>query len=264
MSGEINDLGASEPGPLSNLTPQFVAYQTGSQALMRLIPAVPQRKWMDATRYRFAYRCLPMVIANQWGWWVVNLHRVTAVWEGGEEKSSLKIGPIRGDSIMAATSHFGHGIMTWQLPWLFRTPPGFNLLIRGPANFPKDAASPLEGVVEADWSVSSATMNWQITRKDTEVVFEKDEPIAMLVPQRRHELESFDPAERSLASDPALEEQFRAWSTSRDSFLRDLKMPGTEASNSGWQKDYTRGTDTRGKRAPEHQTRIILRDFKPK
>ena len=49
-------------------------------------------------------------------------------------------------------SHFGDGILTWHLPILFRTPPGYNLLVRGPANYPKDAVSPLEGIVETDWA----------------------------------------------------------------------------------------------------------------
>jgi Family of unknown function (DUF6065) len=39
-------------------------------------------------------------------------------------------------------SHFGDGIRTWHLPMLFRTPPGYKLLVRGPANYPKEAVYP--------------------------------------------------------------------------------------------------------------------------
>ena len=31
-------------------------------------PAEPQRAWMDATHQQFAYRCLPLAIANAHGW----------------------------------------------------------------------------------------------------------------------------------------------------------------------------------------------------
>ena len=43
------------------------------------------------------------------------------------------------------SSHFGNGILTWHLPMLFRTPPGYNLSVRGPANYPKDAVCPFRG-----------------------------------------------------------------------------------------------------------------------
>jgi hypothetical protein len=45
-----------------------------------------------------------------------------------------------GEVSPSAISHFGSGILTWNVPYLFRTPPGYNLLVRGPANWPKDAA----------------------------------------------------------------------------------------------------------------------------
>ena len=60
-------------------------------------------------------------------------------------------------------SHFGYGLLTFQLPYLFRTPPGYNLLVRGPANCPKDGAW-LDGLVGTDWSPARFFMTWQITR----------------------------------------------------------------------------------------------------
>ena len=34
----------------------------------RVVPAAPRREWMDATTESFAYRCLPLAIANSHGW----------------------------------------------------------------------------------------------------------------------------------------------------------------------------------------------------
>jgi hypothetical protein len=39
-----------------------------------------------------------------------------------------------------------------HLPMLFRSPAGYNLLVPGPANYPKDGVRPLEGIVEP-WSL---------------------------------------------------------------------------------------------------------------
>ena len=90
-------------------------------------------------------------------------------------------------------SHFGDGILTWHLPMLFRTPAGYNLLVRGPANYPRDGVCALEGIVETDWASASFSMSWKLTRKLMPVRFEVDEPICMIVPQRRAELEEFAP-----------------------------------------------------------------------
>jgi hypothetical protein len=48
-----------------------------------------QRDWMDATPSRFAYRCLPLTIANQTGLWVKNPVGFTATWRGSERPESI-------------------------------------------------------------------------------------------------------------------------------------------------------------------------------
>jgi hypothetical protein len=91
-----------------------------------------------------------------------------------------------------------------HLPMLFRTPAGYNLLVRGPAKYPKDAVRPLEGIVETDWASASFSMSWKFTRKLMPVRFELDEPICMIVPQRRAELEEFAPELRRIENDEDL------------------------------------------------------------
>ena len=49
-----------------------------------------------------------------------------------------------------AVSHFGHGILTFHMPCLFRTEPGVDLMVQGPINRPKDAIAPLSGIIETD------------------------------------------------------------------------------------------------------------------
>src|SRR3546814_13729675 len=71
-------------------------------------------------------------------------------------------------SDLHVSTHFGSGIVTFSLGHLFRTSPGVNLWIKGPSNRPKDGASPLEGIIETDWSPYTFTMNWQLTRRSEE------------------------------------------------------------------------------------------------
>ncbi len=241
--------------------PKLIAYRVGGWSPMRLVAAPSSRSWMDATDMRFANRCLPLKIANQAGWFVLNSHAVRVTWSGGNGLSDLEIEPLDGSAAPAAASHFGYGILTWEIPYLFRTPPGYNLHARGPANWPKDGAYPLEGIVETDWAVSTFTMNWKLTRADLPVVFEADEPVCMIVPERRGELESFRPEIRDIEADPELSSAYQQWAQSRARFNSELKVPDSEAVKRSWQKHYSQGTSPSGLRAAEHQTKLKLKDF---
>src|SRR5262245_61124781 len=116
---------------MSDLT--ITAYNVSDGLPMPIVPADGKRQWMDQTRERFAYRCLPMLIANQAGWFILNSHKFMVVWNGGQAIADLRIEYLEGGEPYPAISHFGHGILTFSLPYLFRTPPGYSLLARGPA-----------------------------------------------------------------------------------------------------------------------------------
>lgn len=239
---------------------ELIAYRTSPQLAMRLVPAPSARAWMNATRDRFANRCLPLLIANEAGWFLCTVHSLRVVWNGGAELSDLTIECLAGPDPSPAVSHFGHGILTWQIPFLFRTPPGYNLVVRGPSNWPKDGASPLDGIVETDWAAATFTMNWKLTRKNFPVTFDADEPIGMIFPQRRAELEQFVPEIRDLDSDAEEAARHRSWAASRAAFLTELKVPNGNLKET-WQKHYVKGSSPDGHQAPEHQTRLKLRAF---
>jgi hypothetical protein len=213
------------------------------------------RAWMESTLHRFANRCLPLLIANQAGWSLVNDARFSVVWKGGDEPEQTEISfgdPAPSEPPIA---HFGLGIITWNIPYLFRTPPGWNLLARGPANVPKDGISPLEGIIETDWTYAPFTMNWKLTRPNHEVVFEPGDVICTIVPQRRGDLEAFQTEYRDITELPDVRRKFSEWSKSRNAFAAD------PANRLGWQKDYFRGEAPGQERAPEHQTRLRLCPF---
>ena len=225
-------------------------------------PAPIERKWMSEMRQGWPHRCLPLLIANQSGWEVRNPCAFTATWMGGDDRMGVMIAPDkRGSGQFLPSSHFGYGILTWHMPILFRTPPGCNLLVRGPANYPKDAVCPLEGIVETDWASSSFSMSWKFTRQLMPVRFEVDEPICMIVPQRRAELEEFAPELRPIESDEELHRKHEAFLRSRGALGREQAATDT-AEERVPQRDYTRGRHSDGEAgADDHQTRRHLRSF---
>jgi hypothetical protein len=239
----------------------FAAYALHDDPGLRLVTAPSTRAWMNGTPNAYANRCLPLLIANQAGWLVRNEADVEVTWDGGATLAGIDIRYDGDPPAYAALSHFGCGIVTWNLPWIFRTPLGYDLLVRGPANWPRDGAAPLEGLVETDWSPASFTMNWKLTRPGHTVTFAADEPICMLVPQRRAELETFLPQLHTYDTDPALRDDHAAWAASRGRFLGDLGDPGSAASSQGWQRDYFQGRRRDGSRAPQHRTRLHLAQF---
>jgi Family of unknown function (DUF6065) len=154
------------------------------------------------------------------------------------------------------TSHFGYGIITWNIPYLFRTPPGYNLYVRGPANMFKDGIHPLDAVVESDWAVATFTMNWKFTCVGVPVSFKKHEPIAMIYPVQRGFVEEFQMIIESIDSIPETKLEYQAWSDSRDAFLRAYNS--SDQKRMIWEKDYFLGRKLAGQQFEHHQVAVQL------
>jgi hypothetical protein len=240
---------------------------------------------MDQSHQRAAYRCLPLAIANQAGWVVPCPAGFTATWDGNPAPDAVRLvfdppggkpaaadpfAPIvvsMADSEPAAgdariSSHFGNGVVTFSVPYLFRTPRGINLWVKGPANHIKDGVQPLEGIVETDWLPATFTMNWKLTRPRHPVRFERGEPVCMVVPVPRGLAEGLEPVYLPLEADPELAREYREWEASRVAFNSDLAVSEPAAVRRGWQRDYMKGRTVLGAEATEHQTRLHLREFR--
>ncbi|MGW1077689.1 DUF6065 family protein [Streptomyces sp. NPDC002537] len=240
--------------------PVVTAYRLPGNPDMPIVPAPAQRDWLDRATLRYTYRCLPLRVANQNGWSILNNSTFTVHWNGGDAVGDLTVRYPKEGTAGSAVSHFGYGILTFHIPYLIRTPPGWNLLVRGPANVPKDGAHPLEGLVEADWAVATFTMNWKITRPGVDITFLAGEPVLMLVPQRRGDLEGLRPRIVPLARMPDADDH-RAWSRSRLDFAQAIAA-GDPSAADGWQRHYMGGTHP-GTTVPfpEHQRSLRLRSF---
>lgn len=242
-------------------TAKLIAFGLPRQPL-DIRPAPHERDWMDATDQRYAYRCLPLAIANGHGWEIHCPSGFSAWWDGETHTGALRIQPDE-DGHKPAISHFGYGIITFHISAVFRTEPGYDLMVQGPINRPKDAIAPLSGIVETDWTPFTFTMNWKFTRANTVIRFEKGEPFCHVFPTRRGELERISPEFRGIEENPQLKAEFDAWTASRANFLATLHTPDSEASAAKWQKHYYRGQNLDGTEiaAEDHRTRIRLRPF---
>lgn len=240
----------------------FIAWEIGGAPDVVPEPAPSDRPWMDATNRRVAYRCLPLVIANQAGWILRSPVSFSARWNGGPLPKDVRLWFGPGRRYPHITSHFGDGILTFSFGLLFQTPPGINLWVKGPANWLKDGIQPLEGVVETDWNDATFTMNWRFTRPGQRVRFERGEPFCMLVPVPRGLAESLTPVQRPLAENPEKLQRFQQWGVARAAFNEGLREGDEETIQRGWQRDYMLGLDPNGAHFPGHQTKLNLRSFR--
>ena len=227
---------------------------------MQLTTAERGRNWIEDLPERFAYRCLPLALANQVGWELLNPVAFTARWNGKAGLDAISI-KYHGEPSDLIGSHFGHGVLTFSPGYLFRTTKSHNLWVKGPANAPKDGIAPLEGLVETDWAPFAFTMNWQFTRKRHKVTFDKDEPICTLVPYPRHYVAKFQPEQKNLNENPKLYKQYVDWREDRLAFNEALKDPDSEAVQEGWQRKYMKGQDQHGNVFAGHETKIRMKKF---
>jgi hypothetical protein len=233
----------------------------GWEPLIR--PAEATREWMDGTPESFAYRCLPLNIANAHGWEILSPCTFDAVWNGGNSTRDVAVNLTPGtDPQRAPVSIFGQGILTFHVEGIFRTPPGWNLWIGGSPNRPKDGIFPLSGVVETDWSPFTFTMNWQFTRRSHRVRFEQGEPFCFVFPVRRGYLDQVTPRLVALTQAPDVLEQFKTWSKARDEFHANVARNPPKTPADRWQKHYYRGVDMT-ERSPiaDHATKLRLAPF---
>lgn len=231
---------------------------------VRIRPAPLEREWMDNTDQRFAYRCLPLNIANAHGWELLCTTAFSAIWDGRPSIDAIRLKSRPLGETSPAMSHFGNRILTFHVPCLFRTEPGIDLFVTGPLNRPKDGIAALSGIVETDWSPYTFTMNWKFTRPNQRVHFEVDEPFCHLFPLQRGSLATVTPTVRKFSDDSDLEQEFRNWSESRNVFNADLGNPTSKAAQDKWQKGYFKGMNPSGTPAPEgHRSRLRLQPFKP-
>jgi hypothetical protein len=239
------------------MTPELTCYVEGGWNI-KIRPAPSTRDWMDATPSSYAYRCLPLDIANGHGWEILNPVAFNAAWDGGPLPRSVSIecpeGPLKPVSL------FGAGVLTFHVFGVFRTSPGWNLWASSSPNQFKDGISALTGLIETDWAPYTFTMNWKFTRPG-QIRFELDEPFCFFFPIQRNVLNDVAPTIKPMASNPDLHQQFREWSAVTDQFHEKMRKAPPSQAKDQWQKRYYRGIDMKGCPAADHQSKIRLQPF---
>jgi hypothetical protein len=112
-------------------------------------------------------------------------------------------------------SQFGWGIVTFSPPWLFRTPPGWDLYLKGPSNRWKSNCVALDGVIETWWLNYTFTLNWKLIEPGT-VFFARGESLGQLLPVPHATFDNAQAVEAPIGLlEPKAAEELLAWREKR-------------------------------------------------
>ena len=227
-------------------------------------PARAKRQWMDDFVDRHAYRCLPLSIANSFGWEVLCPIPLEIRWNGGMAVEDIEViglkelpGGVAVDHF--CRSNFSRGIITFHLDYVIETEPGWGILATGPFNDPKPTASPLSGVVESDWLPYPFTMNWQLTEPGF-TRFEEGEPFCFFLPVPRRVLPNTELEIHRMADDPELQARHDQFRLARDDFMRRVRAGDQAAIKEAWQRHYFVGRHPDGVLGSEHLNKLRLKE----
>jgi hypothetical protein len=186
---------------------------------------------MTATPQGYAYRCVPLTVANTYGWAVLNPHDFVAEWDGNNAIDAVSI-RFEGQGHSYASSHFGSGILTIHPDFILTTEENISTFVRGVPNSLQDGIEPLDGIVETDWLPFTFTFNYRFTKPGI-VEFKKGDPLFSFYPIERGFIEKFSIETQEIDSNPELNADYIAYSKSRIDYLNN---------NTGkYQKYYAKG-----------------------
>jgi hypothetical protein len=223
----------------------------------KLIPAGVKRDWMDCFTDHHAYRCLPLAIGNTYGWQLILPIDVTAEWNGGMAKDDLTITCAHRHQ---AVSNFRNGVLTFDVGYIFRTAPGYHLLVTGPTNTFKDSVAPMTAVIETDWLPYTFTFNYQFTRPGR-VTWKAGEPYAQICVIAANLQNSIVPVIRDLRENPKLQADHLAWRARRADLRSKRSKTQSGPKARAWDKDYFMGRYADGRPAQaEHTMKLRLKE----
>ena len=209
-------------------------------------PAERSRDWMDHAAKKNPYRCLPLLIANSYGYELHSKAEVVITWNGGQDREDLKIELLSG--VLPPTSHFGEGTITWDTGYFFQTEKPYGLMVSGPPNNPKSNIIPLAGIVETFWLPFAFTMNWKMTQPG-QAKFEIGESICQIYPIDLSLFDNTTAEIKDLSSNPELQHNLSLWNQDRTA--------------QGSERNYMLGRYVgESEKVPDHKTKLNVPEFK--
>jgi hypothetical protein len=135
-----------------------------------------KREWMDNTYAKHAYQCLPMTMANVYGWEMQLPTDVVVQWDGGNTTPQILEGAeFEGRQVCSASII---GQISFHVGYVFKTQEPYEVWLSALPNFDYFGAIPLSAYIPSSWWPDEVFMNWRIEKIGEPVKFEAGSPFA--------------------------------------------------------------------------------------
>jgi hypothetical protein len=200
------------------------------------------------------YNCLPLTIGNQYGFVIKSEFDFAFEWNGENSEDAITFFFLESEEELLKKypridTHFGHGIITINVPFWLRTPPGVNLMTINPPNFIIPNVTVMTGVVETDNLRRNFTFNLKIQIPHVRVFLPAGTPLAAFIPIPRRYADSFELKHADeIFSEDLINEEIEA---DANATIHRFEVEPTLKNNIG--KHYMLGKDVYGNKFPDHQ-----------
>jgi len=217
--------------------------------ILNIIDTPPKKRQWFSPHF---YKCLPLVIGNQYGFIIKTEFDFSFIWNGNAEPGDSIIFKSQGsqiDKYPRVESHFGNGIVTINPPFTLRTPPGVNLITMNPPNFVIPNVTVMTGVIETDNIRRNFTFNLKVQMPHLEVFIPAGSALAAFIPIPRNYGDSFKlEFAENIFSEELINEEIQAM-VDADTYRNEVELKTSE----GVGRDYFRGQDVYKNKFPNHQ-----------
>jgi len=213
-----------------------------------------------------AYLCLPLTIANQYGFVIKSTKDFTLFYPGGNQKVLIDLkGAQEHDSktdIQNFFTNFESGILSVSNHFHLRTPPGVNLMTIQPPNYFIPGLHVMTGVVETDNLRRGFTFNLQVTTPGVKIKIKKGDWLSAFIPIPRYYVDNFKLIEAESFFDDNTMQLERAsmiraeYERQSGDFKENLEKGIKNPLLAGTGRKYFKGIFPNGKEFPDHQKRI--------
>lgn len=248
MKKYINDKDALVPDNKILVVPVDIRQETFYEEIIVPFKGLIKRDWFTS----FFYHCLPINIANQYGFGIKSLVNFDAVWPGEEAPAEITFLDDQNLKKQNVFNHFQNGIITFQNHFSLKTPPGINLMTMQTPNMFIPGVMSMNGVVETDQMRRDFSFNLKMTTPNFKVSIRKGDIVAAFMPIPRYFVENFEvePADNYFSLDIIENEAIECQDLGKERDTVDKKKPNFLG------KRYFSGFHTDGSKYTDHQKRI--------
>jgi hypothetical protein len=244
----INDKGYEVPNNKILVVPHGVNSKTYFEEVLEPLKGVAKRDWFSS----HAYYCLPLTVANQYGFLIKSVRDFEIVWPGGESEVIIRFLNEDNAEKQIIKNGFGLGIVTVQNRFALKTPLGVNIMTIQPPNMFIPACFSLTGIIECDNIRRDFTFNFKVTVPDLKITVKKGDPLGAFIPIQRYFVDEFEveAVENYFSDDLVRKEIEESQVLAVERNTSDKEKPHSSG------RRYFKGVHTDGSKYPDHQKQV--------